>query len=45
MPQVKEGRNVQLVLKTPQEYLLMESEEPVFYKEIQGGMVLWQKES
>ena len=40
---VKDGRKVQLVIKTPQEFIVLEKKEPVFYEEIQRGIVLWEK--
>lgn len=40
----KEKRKVQLVIKTPQEFIVLDKKEPVFYEEIQRGIVLWEKE-
>lgn len=40
----KDGRTVQWIIKTPQEFILMDTKEPVFYEEIQRGIVLWEKE-
>ena len=44
IPETKAKRKIQLLLKTPQEYVQLESKEPVFFKEIQHGVVLWQKQ-
>ena len=44
VPQTKEKRKIQLLVKTPQEYIILEDKEPVFYQQIQQGIVLWQKE-
>lgn len=44
VPETKDKRRIQLLLKTPQEYVVLENKEPVFYKEIQQGIVLWEKE-
>ena len=41
---VKEKRKVQLVIKTPQEFIILDQKEPVFYEEIHRGIVLWEKE-
>ena len=41
---VKEKRKVQLIIKTPQEFIGLDKKEPVFYEEIQRGIVLWEKE-
>lgn len=41
---VKENRKVQLVIKTPQEFILLDKKDPVFYEEVQRGIVLWEKE-
>mgnify|MGYP001578628529 CR=1 FL=1 len=35
---------IQLILKTPQEYMGFEKKEPVFFDEIAKGVVLWQKD-
>ena len=35
---------VQLILKTPQEYMGFEKKEPVLFEEIAKGVVLWQKD-
>ncbi len=35
---------IQLILKTPQEYMGFEKKDPVFYGEIAKGIVLWQKD-
>ena len=43
IPETKAKRKIQLLLKTPQEYVQLENKEPVFFKEIQQGIVLWQK--
>ena len=44
VPETKEKRKIQLLVKTPQEYISLEEKEPVFYQQIQQGIVLWQKE-
>ena len=44
VPVTKLKRNIQLLLKTPQEYINLENKEPVFFKEVQQGVVLWQRE-
>ena len=44
IPETKAKRKIQLLLKTPQEYVQLENKEPVFFKEIQQGVVLWQKQ-
>ncbi len=43
IPETKAKRKIQLLLKTPQEHIQLESKEPVFFKEIQQGVILWQK--
>ena len=40
----KDGRKVQWVIKTPQEFIVLDKKEPVFYEEIQRGVNLWEKE-
>ena len=40
----KNHRKVQLVIKTPQEFIALDRKEPVFYREIQRGILLWEKE-
>ena len=40
----KEGRKVQWIIKTPQEFIVLNKKEPVFYEEIQRGVILWDKE-
>ncbi len=40
---VKENRKVQLIIKTPQEFIVMDQKEPVFYEETHRGIVLWEK--
>lgn len=40
----KDGRKVQLVIKTPQEFIVLDKKEPVFYEETHRGIVLWEKE-
>ncbi len=37
-------RKVQLVIKTPQQYLGLDKKEPAFYREVRKGIVLWEKE-
>ena len=44
LPEKKDNRTIQLVIKSPQEYVALENKEPVFYKELQEGIVLWQRE-
>ena len=44
IPETKAKRKIQLLLKTPQEYIQLENKEPVFFREIQQGVVLWQKQ-
>lgn len=44
IPEFKEKRKIQLVLKTPAEYIVLQDKEPVFYEELQRGIVLWEKE-
>lgn len=39
---VKLSRPVQWVIKTPQEYVVLNSKEPVFAKELGRGIVLWE---
>lgn len=40
----KSRRKVQLAIKTPQEFIVLDKKEPVFYQEIQRGIILWEKE-
>lgn len=40
----REGRTIQWILKTPEEFIVLDKKEPVFYEEIQRGIVLWEKE-
>lgn len=40
----KSRRKVQLVIKAPQEFIVLDKKEQVFYREIQRGIVLWEKE-
>lgn len=44
IPETKAKRKIQLLLKSVQEYVLLETKEPVFFKEIQQGIILWQKQ-
>ena len=44
VPQTKDKRVIQLLIKTPQEYVNLENKEPVFFKEVETGVVLWQRE-
>lgn len=44
VPVQKEGRDIQWVVKTPQEFIVLDKKELVFYEEIQRGIVLWEKE-
>lgn len=39
---IKLSRPIQWVIKTPQEYVVMNSEEKVFAREINQGVVLWE---
>ncbi len=39
---IKMLRPIQWVIKTPQEYVVLNSKEPVFAKEISRGVVLWE---
>jgi predicted nucleotidyltransferase len=39
---IKLSRPVQWVIKTPQEYVVLNSKEPVFAKELGRGIVLWE---
>lgn len=40
---LKTKRKIQLILKSPQEYITLEKKEPVFFYEIEKGKVLWEK--
>ena len=44
VPETKAKRKIQLLLKTSQEFIQLEDKEPIFYKEVERGIVLWQKE-
>ena len=44
VPEAINKRKIQLLVKTPQEYISLEDKEPVFYAQTQQGIVLWQKE-
>ncbi len=44
VPGSKDRRMIQLVVKTPQEFIVLDQKEPVFYSEVQKGIVLWEKE-
>ena len=39
----KTKRKIQLILKSPQEYISLEKKEPIFYNELEKGKVLWEK--
>lgn len=39
----KSNQNIQLILKSPQEYISLEKKEPIFFSEIEKGIPLWQK--
>ncbi len=39
----KNKNKLQLILKSPQEYVSLEKKEPVFFQEIEKGTPLWQK--
>lgn len=39
----KNKQKIQLILKSPQEYISLEKKEPVFFAEIEKGTSLWQK--
>ena len=43
VPSAKSGRRIQLVVKSPQEYVALEAKEPIFFQEVQRGIVLWEK--
>ena len=45
LPESKDKRKIQVVVKTPQEFISLEEREPVFYQEIQRGITLWEKGS
>jgi len=40
----KSKQKIQLILKSPQEYMSLEKKEPVFFTEIEKGTVLWEKQ-
>ena len=42
IPETKAKRKIQLLLKTPQEYVILNSKEKVFSEEISRGIVLWE---
>ena len=44
VPETKAKRRIQLLVKTPQEYVQLEDKEPIFFKEVERGIVLWQRE-
>lgn len=37
-------REIQLVVKSPQEYISFDKKDPVFYEQIKKGIVLWERE-
>jgi len=37
------NQKIQLILKSPQEYVSLEKKEPIFFAEIEKGIPLWQK--
>lgn len=39
----KTKRGIQLILKSPQEYISLEKKEPIFYHELEKGKILWEK--
>ena len=39
----KTKRKIQLILKSPQEYISLEKKEPIFYQELEKGKALWEK--
>jgi len=39
----RSGHKIQLILKSPQEYISLEKKEPIFFSEIEKGTSLWQK--
>ena len=39
----RSGHKIQLILKSPQEYVSLEKKEPVFFAELEKGTSLWQK--
>ena len=44
VPEFIEKRKVQLVVKTPQEFIDLDKKEPVFSQELKKGILLWEKE-
>ena len=39
---IKFNRRIQWVIKTPQEYIVLNSKEPVFAEELGAGIILWE---
>lgn len=39
---IKGARHVQWVIKTPQEYVILNGKEPVFAEELSRGILLWE---
>lgn len=37
-------RKIQIIIKSPQEYISFDKKEPVLYNEIKKGIILWKKE-
>ena len=39
---IKFNRRIQWVIKTPQEYIVLNNKEPVFAEELGTGIILWE---
>ncbi len=39
---IKASRKIQWVIKTPQEYIILNNKEPIFAEELGAGIVLWE---
>ena len=39
---IKGARRVQWIIKTPQEYVILNGKEPVFAEELSRGILLWE---
>jgi len=44
IPKFKSKQRIQLILKSPEEYVSLEKKEPIFFAEIEKGNVLWEKQ-
>ena len=44
IPENKRQRKIQVVVKTPQEFIELERKNPIFNQEIKRGIILWEKE-